>query len=342
MHGTIHLFERLPQVDDLPVGVRREWAASPVRSRPLVGVIRNLRSHRNKGRLLNLHDTEDRIIACPQRRGELPAILADFAERQVDYIVMDGGDGTVRDVLTCGAGIYGDSWPGLIVIPSGKTNALAYDLGVPASWTLDDGIAAVRQGNVVRRHPLVVAQQGNARAQVRGFVLGGGAFTRAIMLGQKSHHMGAFNTAVVGLTALWSAGQALLGGAGNVWRRGTKMRVRLAGQELAHCGGLPEDERYVLFASTLRRFPAGLDPFRGVEEPLRMGVIDNPSRGLLLRLGAIFRGTASEATAARGLHKFGADAADWEIGESFILDGEAFPAGRYRVSAGPALRFVVP
>jgi len=342
MHGSIHLFERLPHVDDAPAGTPRDWAGAPVRSRPLVGVIRNVRSHRNAGRMPALHDTDDLIVACPKKRGEMPAILAGFAERQVDYIAIDGGDGTVRDVLTCGAGIFGESWPGLIVIPSGKTNALAFDLGVPAGWTLDDGLAAARIGNIVRRHPLVVEQQGNARAQVRGFVIGGGAFTRAIMLGQKSHHMGAFNAAVVGLTALWSAGQALLGGAGNAWRRGTRMRVLVDGQELPHLGGLPDTERYVLFASTLHRFPAGLDPFRGVTAPLRMGVLDNASRGLLLRLGAIFRGTASKATAARGMHVFGADTVEWEIGDSFILDGEAFPAGHYRVSAGQPLRFVVP
>ena len=342
MLGSIHLFERLPHVTDLPAGMSRDWAGAPVRSRPLFGVIRNLRSHRNAGRMLDLQDTDDQIIACPTKRGELPAILADFAAREVDYIVMDGGDGTVRDVLTCGAGIFGESWPGVIVIPSGKTNALAYDLGVPANWTLEDGLAAARNGNFVRRQPLVVTQQGNARAQVRGFVIGGGMFTRAITLGQKSHNLGAFNAAVVGFTALWTAVQAMLGGANNIWRRGTRMSIRVDGQDLPHRGGMAETERYVLFGSTLRRFPAGLDPFRGVTAPLRMGVIDNAKRGLMLRLLSIFRGNASEATIARGVHVFGAENVEWEISENFILDGEAFPAGHYRVSAGQPLRFVVP
>jgi hypothetical protein len=31
-----------------------------------------------------------------------------------------------------------------------------------------------------------------------------------------------------------------------------------------------------------------------------------------------------------------------DIGDRFILDGEAFPAGRYQLSLGPKLRFVVP
>jgi hypothetical protein len=30
------------------------------------------------------------------------------------------------------------------------------------------------------------------------------------------------------------------------------------------------------------------------------------------------------------------------LDDRFILDGEAFPAGAYRISQGPELRFVVP
>ena len=31
-----------------------------------------------------------------------------------------------------------------------------------------------------------------------------------------------------------------------------------------------------------------------------------------------------------------------DLGDRFILDGEAFPAGRDQLSLGPKLRFVVP
>jgi len=173
--------------------------------------------------------------------------------------------------------------------------------------------------------------------------MGGGAFTRAVALGQKSHKLGAFDAAVVVVTALWTAAQALLGTKGNDWRRGTPMRLTGEdGEVLPHFGGLPPEERYFLLASTLRRFPGGINPYRGVDEALRVGVLDNPSRGLLLRLGAIAFGTASKATRARGLHVFGTEAMDFDIADRFILDGEAFPAGQYRLSAGNNLRFIVP
>ena len=347
MTGSIHLFERLPQVD-AGAFAANDYALSPVRGqplidKPLIGLIRNGRSHRNESRELSADVREGVLLATPKERSELAGILAGFASKGVDYIAIDGGDGTVRDVLTSGAAIFGESWPMLIVLPSGKTNALAHDLGLPAEWSLDDALAAIERGTLARRQPIVISQRDNDSAQVLGFVLGAGAFNRAIALGQRSHKLGAFNAAVVGLTAAWSLLQALFGAASNPWRLGTKMRLHMPdGSELAHRGGLPADERYMLFASTLKGFAAGLDPFRQVEEALGISVFDNPNRSLLLRFAAIARGTTNEASQKLGYHVFGTSSIDADLGGSFILDGEAFPAGNYRLASGPKLRFVVP
>ena len=43
-----------------------------------------------------------------------------------------------------------------------------------------------------------------------------------------------------------------------------------------------------------------------------------------------------------GLHHLGADPVEIAVADEIILDGEAFPAGRYRLSSGPELRFLVP
>ena len=351
MHGSIHLFERLPQIDPRIEGSPGDPAvkhpggpnSAPVRAKPLVGLIRNMRSHGNAKRAGQHEGSDHVLIAKPQKRGELRDILARFAEEQVDYIAIDGGDGTVRDVLTCGAGAFGEMWPALIVLPAGKTNALALDLGVPSDWSLDDALAAAARNSIARRQTLVVASREDPREQVQGFVFGGGVFTKCITLGQKSHNLGAFNSAVVGLTVLWSALQALCGGKDNAWRQGTPMTLRdEGGHDLAHRGGAPKDERYLIFASTLRQLPTGLQLFRGITHALRVGLLDNAKRSLLLRLGAIVTGRASQKTKDRGVHLFGTDAFELDIGGSFILDGEAFPAGSYRVSAGTNLRFVVP
>ena len=341
MHGSIHTFERLPQVAVQTDG-SGVHAEAPTRARPLVGLVRNARSHRNNG-VAPAHAHDDVIVRTPEKRSELPGILEEFARQRVDAIAIDGGDGTVRDVITCGAGIFGASWPKLIVLPNGKTNALAYDLGVPVGWSLGEALDAARRGNSVRRKPIVISQREDETAQVRGFIMGTGIFNACVQLGQRSHDLGAFNAAAVGVTAAWSVLQALLGAKGNAWRKGSPMVLRHGdGREIAHYGGLPGDERYLTLATTLESFPAGIDPFRGVDAPLKLGVLDNPGRGILLRIGALARGTASEKTKARGVHLLGGDRFEIDLADTFILDGEAFPAGHYTLSTGTALRFVVP
>lgn len=359
MHGTVHLFEHLPQVDETPVSADVHHLAPAVRTKPLVGLIRNPRSHGNAGREVKrevareaMHkagrDTpenlaENILVETPRKRGELTGILTRFAKERVDFIAIDGGDGTVRDVLTLGTGIFGSSWPTLILLPTGKTNALGHDLGVPNNWSIEDALKAAKAGSISTRQPILVSQRDDERSKVLGFALGAGAFTRGIALGQRGHNLGAFNKVIVGLTVVWSTLQSFFGRANNPWRRGTKMIVRDGkGKELTHLGGLPEDERYLLFASSLRSFPLKLDPFRGIEETVRVAVMDNASRGMLLRLGAIFTGRGSDETKARGYHVFGEKAVELDLGDAFILDGEAFPPGQYRMSAGPTLRFVVP
>jgi len=341
MHGTVHLFDRLPQVTRpaAPLG----GAAAPARPVPLVGVIRNLRSHRQAAAMPEWSGRATLLIETPEQRSELQDVLAHFAERRVDYLVVVGGDGTVRDVLTCGEGYFGESWPPLIIVPSGKTNALAVDLGLPATWTLEEALEAVAGGRIEQRRPLVVAQRDDSNARVQGFVFGGGAYASAIQLGQRAHDKGAFNNLAVGVTAIWAFLQTVFGTAGNTWRRGTPMRLFDAhGREIAHSGVGRRDERHLVFASTLGRFPAGMRPFGNGGEGLRAAVIDSTHRGLLLRLPLIFRGLVTPRMRRLGYHVIEADGLQVDTAERFILDGEAFPGGRYQLSLGPKLRFVVP
>lgn len=338
---TVHHFESLPEVGKPAAPLAALDAV--VRQAPLIGVIRNPRSHRNAGDPPEWTGRDGVLVETPDRRSELQAILARFAERRVDYLVIDGGDGTVRDVLTCGVGIFGDRWPPMIVLPNGKTNALAVDLGLPAKWSLTEAFEAIHSGRLAQRRPLVIAQRDNPAARVQGFVFGAGAFTAAIGLGQHAHARGAFNALAVGITAVWALLQGFFGRAGNVWRRGTSMRLYDADdRELPHSGIERLDQRYLVFASTLTRFPAGFRPYDKVEGTLRTSVVDNARRGLLLRLPLIFRGIVGEGLRRRGYHVFGMDKLRIELSDRFILDGEAFPAGDYELTLGPKLHFVVP
>ncbi len=342
MVGTVHLFEQLPLVAR-PDREMAGAATAPARRVPLVGIIRNPRSHRNSGTQPEWTGPATLLVEAPKRRSELTEILARFAEQHIDFLVVNGGDGTVRDVLTCGSGAFGESWPPLIVLPSGKTNALATDLGLPANWSLDEALRIASEGRTVQRRPLVISEHENENARVLGFAMGAGLYTSAISLGQEAHRKGAFNAVAVGVTTGWTVMRALLGRGQEGLRRTTRMQLHdEAGQPLPHSHLGREDERYLLFASTMERFPAGLNPFRHVAGTLRVAVMDVPKAGLLLRIPLIVSGMLRPGSAKRGYHLMAVDSFEVDLGDRFILDGEAFPAGHYRVTLGPKLRFVAP
>jgi hypothetical protein len=338
MNHPVKTFDSLPQAAPQPTTLRAAVRGAP-REVPLVGVIRNPRSFRNKDHAPEQAVRAELVTETTAKRKDLFEVLARFASLGIDYLAIDGGDGTVRDVLTFGEGAFGDDWPPLIVLPKGKTNALAADLGLSPRWTLTHALERAGAGSFATRRPLIVADASDPLARVQGFMLGTGVFNRAIGLGQSAHRWGAFNSLAVVVTTFWSLGQALFAGSGNPWRQPTGMRVTGdAGDPIAG----EAERRYVMLVSTLETFPMGLKPFGKWREGLKLVALDRPSRGSLLRIPFIAAGRLPRRPARLGYHWAAPDSFRMTLEDRFILDGEAFPSGEYRVSQGPELRFVVP
>ncbi|MFZ9396022.1 MAG: diacylglycerol/lipid kinase family protein [Erythrobacter sp.] len=345
MSGPIHEFSHLPRkrADGKPL--RRERPAPEgATAGPTVGLIYNPRSHRNKGKDLDSRIAPEVIVAQPRGRSQLPEALARLAERGIDLLVINGGDGTVRDVLTCGEAIFGDDWPAIAVLPKGKTNALTVDLDAPGDWTLQAAIDAFENGRRIPRSPIAITPLDEPGARVLGFILGAGAFTIGTRAGQSAHRLGAFNSLAVGVTTLWGVLQALFGTRANPWRRGVQMDLRLGQSRVPfqHSGKGDPARRQFLLASTLERFPAGLKPFGALRKGLKLAVMDQLDRRTTFLIPAVMLGWASSRLRDRGFHQVSAAQFEMELDDQFILDGEAFPPGRYRVEPGPELEFVAP
>ena len=349
MASSIYEFAQLPSAR----GVAARHAGGSAHARrplaageePCVGVIYNPRSHGNRGADFDCGLSPQVHIAQPGDRAQLPLALSEFATAGIDLLVVNGGDGTVRDVLTCGAPIFGDDWPAIAVLPKGKTNALTVDLGVPADWSLQHAIAAFRDGGRVPRRPIRVTPLGRDNAgsgDLLGFIFGAGAFTTATRAGQSAHRLGAFNSAAVGATALWGVAQWLFGSRSNPWRRGARMTIGLGANEapMAHSGQGDPAWRQMLFASTLQTLPAGLAPFGHLNTGLRLAALDQIRRRSAFVIPAVLRGKVLPNLRDRGIHQVATPRFSIDIDDQFILDGEAFPAGRYAVTQGPALEFV--
>lgn len=311
---------------------------------PVVGVIYNPRSHRNQGLDLAFADRPGVHFAQPQARGEIRAALEDFRARGIDLLIINGGDGTVRDVLTAGLDVFGAEWPALAVLPKGKTNALNVDLGAPSGWSLGGAVEAWGGGKRVTRRPLVVAPADGGGTALAGFILGAGGYSVGIRAGQDAHRLGAFDSLAVVATAGWGVLQALFGSDSNIWRRGARMEL-LLGEErvpLDHVGAGYEGRRSIMLASTLERFPGGIRLFGPLKEGLKIAALDRPARRVLAMLPLLVAGLRLADPDRRGIHYRTATSFELSIDEPWILDGEAFPGGTFRVTEGPALTFVVP
>ena len=346
MDRSIYEFDGLPE--DFEQEPIERGPVEPRRADRLVGVLRNPKSHRNKGEAAELPGRSKTIIAEPANRNEIPIVLTKFARSKVHYLVIDGGDGTIRDVLTAGAMVFGDNWPTLIILPSGKTNALAVDLGMPQRWSLREALDAIETGGRIERQPIAIRPADGRSGLIQGFILGAGLFTNAIEAGQDAHRWGAFNSLAVAVTIAWMTLRAFWGANSNPIMRGAVMQVRARlrkggqGYPLPHSGMGDRSRRFLLLASTLERFPLGMQPFSNLREGLRLAVVDAPKRRMLMILPALMFGYRAKWITKLGGHRCWAEEFEMDIGGRFILDGEAFPPGRYSVGKGPRLRFVTP
>ncbi|HEY6965226.1 MAG TPA: diacylglycerol kinase family protein [Erythrobacter sp.] len=344
MATPIYEFGQIPRVDP---GVKPRGRARRVRDAgqaPTVGVIYNPRSHRNLGADFDCGLCPHVHIAQPRARAQLPEALAEFAAKGIDLLVINGGDGTVRDVLTCGQAIFGDDWPAVAVLPKGKTNALTVDLGVPEDWGLQDAIDALDHGSRVYRRPMAVSAVDEPGKRVAGFILGAGAFTKATQAGQSAHKLGAFDSMVVAVTGGWALLQSLFATRNNPWRKGARMRIGLGTSDapMAHSGNGDPEMRQLLFASTLEKLPAGIKPFGALRAGLKLVAVDQISRRTTALVPLVLTGKLRNGLRQRGIHQLAATQFSLSIDDQFILDGEAFPAGDYRIEQGPELAFVAP
>jgi diacylglycerol kinase family enzyme len=265
----------------------------------------------------------------------LAEVLTGFAQAGIDLLVIDGGDGTVRDVLTAAGSLWRREWPAIVVIPSGKTNALAIDLGLPVDWSLTDALAAMTRGQVRTRRPIEVAGR-DGGLPLRGFLFGAGAFVKATALAQRTHRAGAFNGIAVGLALGWALMLTVFGGSRNAWRTGDRMGLRLPGSRVN------DSPLYLLLASTLARLPVGLKPFGRVRDGLKLLTVDAPPRWMAAAVPPLLAGSEAAWLDRAGYHRDDTAAFDVDLAEGFILDGEMFPGGPLTVRQGPLLDFVVP
>ena len=300
------------------------------------GVIHNPKSRHNRGTPAPI-GSDAVLVEAPRGRQALDETLARFATENLDLLVIDGGDGTVREVLTRAPRHFRDGLPTLAVLPSGKTNALAFDLGAPPGWSIKASLESYRIGRRRTRRPMEVFRAGEETALVRGFIFGAGAFVRATDLAQRTHSLGAFEDVAVALTLAGAVFRTLLGGPRSGWRAGEPMRIGF-GDATCRTGDV-----FLLLASTLERLPLGVQPLGPPDRGrMRSLAVEAPPRRLLDALPRLLSGAETPWLSEAGYHQRVDERIEVALDTSFVLDGETFPGGEFSLRLGAPLEFVAP
>jgi len=152
---------------------------------------------------------------------QIACALKTIALVRPKVLVINGGDGTVQAALTelYHGGHFGESPPPLAVLPNGKTNLIAHDLGAVGDpiEALERVLALVRTDmmpHIVSRELISLTggrREGNARP-VLGMFLGGAALADSILYCRhKIYPLGLPNWAAHGLTLLLGLVSVIVG-----------------------------------------------------------------------------------------------------------------------------------
>lgn len=273
-------------------------------------------------------------IRRPRSIKQLEADVAELIEMRPSLIIVVGGDGTIRDMLSGLPASALGALPPIAIVPSGKTNALARDLGVPPGWTIDDALEAARSGIIVRRAPIEVdLGEGTAR-RLRGFVFGTNAFSHSVDLAQRFHRFGLFEGLAIIMAIMGFVARSVFTPT-RVDESQTTMRVALSDGRAVHRAF------YLILASTLERFPMGLRPFGRMLSGLKLLTVDAPPRRLLTSVMGVLVGAEGRWLRRNGYHRFLIDALRIDDLKGFVLDGERFEADSVALTMLPPIGFVV-
>ncbi len=158
----------------------------------LVALLSNPRSTGNKSMLPEVRSFcaqhADIFHYEVEQVDQIAQALRTIARVKPKVLVINGGDGTVQATLTelHQGGHFGDSPPPVAVLPNGKTNLIALDLGAegPALSALENILNIVRSGElqnhiVVRQ--LIALSSGKNDKPVLGMFLGGAGLAEFIL-----------------------------------------------------------------------------------------------------------------------------------------------------------------
>jgi diacylglycerol kinase family enzyme len=265
---------------------------------------------------------------------QIGTALKTIARVKPKVLVVNGGDGTVQAALTelYHGGHFGDDIPPVAVLPNGKTNLIALDLGAEGDpiHALERVLELVRTDmlpHIVSRE-LIALSQGGAQRPVLGMFLGGAGLADIMLFCRhKIYPLGLPNGFSHLLTAI-AALVSILFGLRAAFLPPKPVPVRVS----VHRDGQLQGRFAFLMVTTLQRLLLrGYAPTSaGQTGGLQLMAIERQPMTLLKALFAALLGRLGQRR-VQGIHVERGDEIRIEGDQSsVILDGELFQAERDR------------
>lgn len=247
------------------------------------------------------------ILRMPEDFAALEAALSEFREAGAAAIVIEGGDGTVREVASRAFRLWEGAPPPFALRPTGNTNLIARSAG-----RAPRGVPLAPERLRRRVLPVLKAERAGAEA-MRGFIAGAGAYEAATRLAREE--IGARHGLQVLLAVLRLLRSRALRGP---WPIG-----------FAASATAPESAPRMLVAAT--SLPGallfGLSPFWGTGSG-RLRFLDIAAEPPRLALAAPFVALGRPRRWMAEAYRSGrSEAATLRLETPFVLDGEPFAPG---------------
>lgn len=286
--------------------------------------------------LKRLPENSEHFIS--QDKSDLLPLMRKAREKKTRHILIEGGDGTVRTVMTALLNSYEikDELPAVSILPSGTTNQIARNIGLK---DLSD-LKAIQDGNI-KAHSISLVKIDRVTVDkcptnpLYGFLFSTGALPHISRFAQEKLNGNGVGggTAVVGavLKAVTGDKSRLMPPVKH------KMKARLGGQTLFKHKGVALGT----IMTTLPSLMLGLDPFWGEENaPLRMTWAEADSRKLGRNVAGLWMGRKQDR-AQDGYYSHNIDRLTLKTIAPATLDGDFldFTEQKLRISASRPVTF---
>jgi hypothetical protein len=265
-----------------------------------------------------------------EHASQIGQALKTIAQVRPKLLVINGGDGTVQAALTemHNGGHFGDASPPVAVLPSGKTNLIALDLGlrgdpITALERLIEAAQGDLERHIVARELIALRRTSGEDKPVIGMFLGGAGLADTMLYCRdKIYPLGLPNGVAHVITALALLAKLLLRVKASFLPPDAKpLQLSLRGEQQRISG------RFSLLAvTTLEKLLLSSDLGANRAGTLKLLAIEERPASML---GAIFASIGGKLgrSQVRGVHFEEADQITIESDSSdVILDGETFRA----------------